>query len=72
MDPTTAEQARIQRLRRLARRHGLWLRKSRIRTPESMAYGKWYLMEPHRNVLVRECQDLDQVEAFLRSEPTQD
>ncbi len=59
------EQARESRLRRLAKLRGYVLRKSRVRDPRSIDYGRWYLIEPTRNYLVANCENLDQVEARL-------
>ena len=59
------EQARESRLRRLAKLRGYVLRKSRVRDPRSIDYGRWYLIEPTRHYLVANCENLDQVEARL-------
>lgn len=86
----TAEKVRENRLRRMAERQGLELRKSRRRDPRAKDYGRWYIVDidreieaaddvatesftAHRRALeiarlefvVKECDDLDAVEALL-------
>jgi hypothetical protein len=86
----TAEKVRENRLRRMAERQGLELRKSRRRDPRAKDYGRWYIVDVDREIeaaddvatesftahrraleiaraefVVKECDDLDAVEAFL-------
>ena len=86
----TAEKVRENRLRRMAERQGLELRKSRRRDPRAKDYGRWYIVDVDREIeaaddvatesftahrraleigraefVVKECDDLDVVEAFL-------
>jgi hypothetical protein len=88
--PVTAEKVRENRLRRMAERQGLELRKSRRRDPRAKDYGRWYIVDVDREIeaaddvatesftarrraleiaraefVVKECDDLDVVEAFL-------
>ena len=55
------------RLRRLAYRQGLVLRKSRRRIPEALDYGRFWLIDPHTNGLVTSESGLDltEVEEWL-------
>lgn len=64
---TRAERAQEARLRRLAQRQDLLLRRSRCRTPEAVGYGQYFVIDPHINGLVSSAygMNLDQVEAFL-------
>ena len=61
----TANRTRENRLRRTAAMHGLKLRKSRRRDPAAPDCGRWCLINEHRNTVVLENVDLDQVEAWL-------
>jgi hypothetical protein len=88
--PVTAEKVRQNRLRRMAERQGLELRKSRRRDPRAKDYGRWYIVDVDREIeaaddvapvsftarrraleiareefVVKVCDDLDVVEAFL-------
>ena len=65
MSDETVDKVRENRLRRMAQRQGLWLRKSRRRDHRALDYGDWYVVEPNRNVLIRTCPTLDCVEACL-------
>jgi hypothetical protein len=57
---------RENRLRRMARRRGLVLRKSRTRDPGALSYGEWWVVDESRNFLVQDkLWDLDQVEQWL-------
>ncbi len=47
-----SEQAREARLRRVARRGGLKLQKSRSRTPQAFGYGTYQLIDPYTSMLV--------------------
>lgn len=44
---------------------GFKLQKSRRRDPRAPDYGRWSLIDPHRNTVLLENVDLDQVEAWL-------
>lgn len=44
---------------------GFKLRKSRRRDPSAPDYGRWCLINQHRNTVILENVDLDQVEAWL-------
>ena len=59
------EKVRENRLRRMARRQGLVLKKSRVRDPRALDYGKWLIVDARGNTLGVECRDIDQVEAKL-------
>ena len=60
------DKIRENRLRRMAERQGLALRKSRRRDPRALDYGAYYLVNPNRNCIVsRERLDLDEVEAYI-------
>ena len=58
---------RENRLRRVAARNGLMLVKSRSRTPESICYGTFMIVDPVVNAIVHagEHLSLDEVEAIL-------
>ncbi len=58
------EKTRAERLRRAARRLGFALRRAEPWTARGAA-GTWYLIDPRRGFLVRECRDLDEAEAWL-------
>jgi hypothetical protein len=64
--------AREQQLRRLARRYGLRLEKSRIRTPQARGYGRYRLIDVQRHAVVyggipdEYSATLDEIERFLR------
>jgi hypothetical protein len=66
------EKVRENRMRRMAERQGLELRKSRRRDPRALDYGTYALVNPRENVVVagvggtgRYEFTLDDVEAFL-------
>jgi hypothetical protein len=67
--------AREQQVRRLARRYGLRLEKSRIRTPQARGYGGYRLFDVPHNAVVyggipdAYCATLDEIERFLRQLP---
>jgi hypothetical protein len=63
----TNDKIRENRLRRMANRQGLQLRKSRRRDPLANDYGAYWLIEPFNNILVSSefGTDLDQVEQAL-------
>ena len=68
MAPNTAEKVRENRLRRMAERQGLALRKSRRRDPRAIDYGVFWLVDPGLNWLVvgePGGWNLDQVEQYL-------
>lgn len=62
-----------QAVRRLARREGYVLRKSRSRDPDNPSYGGYLLIEPERNLLMlgggafNYSADLDEVVDWLKS-----
>jgi hypothetical protein len=62
---TNQEKVRENRLRRMATRRGLLLRKSRVRDRRAIDYGKWYIVDANRNSIEAECRNIDQVEAAL-------
>lgn len=65
------DKIRENRLRRMAERQGLALRKSRRRDPNALAYGLFMVIEPKANVIVAGSSeigfslDLDGVEDWL-------
>ena len=67
----THEKVRENRLRRMAARQGLALRKSRRRDPRAVDYGTYWIIDPYRSVLVWGNTNtgygltLDDVEAWL-------
>jgi len=64
----TVEKVRENRLRRMAERRGLVLKKSRRRDPQAVDYGAYWLVEAEGNFLVYGDQwgtDLDGIEEFL-------
>lgn len=61
----TENTTRQNRLRRTAAMQGFKLQKSRRRDPSAPDYGRWWLIDPHRNTVLLENVDLDQVEAWL-------
>ena len=69
---STRDKNRDARLRRLANRHGLALRKSRLRgTPHADDFGGYRIIDPYRNAIVRGERfdlDLDDVEEYLTAE----
>lgn len=76
---TDSEKVRENRLRRMAERQGLALRKSRRRDPRAIDYDKYALIDPNRNWIVagvagtgRFEWDLDDVEAYLLGEEDED
>jgi hypothetical protein len=66
------DKIRENRLRRMAERQGLYLKKSRRRDPLALDYGAYWLIDPHTNTVVagddRLGISLDDVEHYL-SEP---
>lgn len=65
---TTPETTKENRLRRLAKRAGYRLEKSRARTPHLNDHGLYRLTDPHRNVVIageRFDWTLDDVDGFL-------
>lgn len=70
----TAEKVRENRLRRMAERQGLALRKSPRRDPFALDYGRWWIVEANDDPLTAQVLvhgnapsglSLDQVEAYL-------
>jgi hypothetical protein len=71
MAPNTAEKVRENRLRRMAERQGLALRKSRRRDPRAIDYGVFWLVDPGLNWIVAGelgGWNLDQIEEYLTSD----
>jgi hypothetical protein len=67
---STMERSRENRIRRLARKHGYVLRKSRGRkyVPHSNDFGEYLLIEPYHNRVVlgeRFNATLDDIQAFF-------
>lgn len=64
--------ARENRLRRMAQRQGLMLRRSRTRDPFATSYGRYSMAWAHSNTHAFGAEDgrpaatLDEIEAFLR------
>ncbi len=66
---TNAEKVREDRLRRAARRQGLWLSKSRTRDPRALGYNRWRLTDPNKTEQPIEHRlTIDEVERRLRGE----
>jgi hypothetical protein len=68
----SGDAAREQRLRRIARRQGLAIQKSRSRDPRSLDFGTYGIFDPYTNTIVAHGSpwngyglDLDAVEAQL-------
>lgn len=55
----TAEKVRENRLRRMAERQGLELRKSRRRDPRAKDYGRWYIVDVEREIEAAEIGGYD-------------
>ncbi len=53
------------RLRRRAKRQGLYVTKSRLRTPEVQYYGAYFVIDPESNGQLAACDSLDQLEDKL-------
>jgi hypothetical protein len=65
----SGEKVRENRLRRMAERQGLLLRKSRRRDPRALDYGTYMLIDLHTNALVSgERLTLGEAEAWLTSD----
>jgi hypothetical protein len=63
-----AEKVKENRLRRIAGRRGLILRKSRRRDPQAVDFGAYWLVDAESNFLIYGDQwgtDLDGIEEFL-------
>ena len=71
----TEEKIRENRLRRTADRQGLRLEKSRRRDPRAWDFGTYQIVDLYTNLLVLGDHnrgygcDLDEIEAYLTSEP---
>jgi len=68
----TNEKVRENRLRRMADRQGIALRKSRRRDPRALDYGVYWLIDIRRNMHLDPRGDgmtLDEVEDYLTAEP---
>lgn len=71
-----AERTREQRLRRMAERQGLALKKSPRRDPYALDFGTYILVDPDTNALVlggpsggfAHAPDLDDIEAYLKGD----
>ncbi len=64
----TSKKVRENRVRRMAARQGLILRKSRRRDPHALDYGGYWLIDDEANTLIvgeRWGMSLDDVEAWL-------
>ena len=59
------EKVEVDRLRRVARRQGLYLMKSRRRDPRAPDFGRFHLIRPESNIHVAENLTLDQVRKRL-------
>ena len=66
---TESDKTRENRLRRMADRQGLSIRKSRRRDPRTRDYGTYMVIDPYRNWVVSgEYLTLDDVEEYLTSD----
>jgi hypothetical protein len=65
----TDDKVRENRLRRMAARQGLSLRRSRRRDPRAIDYGVYWLVDPKTDALRTPADgiNLDKIEAFLTS-----
>jgi hypothetical protein len=61
----SSDKVRENRLRRMADRQGLALRKRRRRDPRALDYGLYDLIEPTEKWAVAEAMTIDEVEAWL-------
>lgn len=61
------DDVRENRLRRMAERQGLVMRKSRRRDPRAVDYGLYWLSDANTNTLVTDERglNLDEIEAYL-------
>ena len=64
----TAEKIRENRLRRMAERQGLELRKSRRRDPRAKDYGRWYIVDVEREIEAAEIGGYDVATASYRAQ----
>lgn len=65
------EKTRENRLRRMADRQGLTLRKHRRRDPRAIDFGTYYLVDAASNYIVAgERMDIDEVEHYLTQDPS--
>jgi hypothetical protein len=61
-----SEKVRENRLRRMAERQGLGIRKVRRRDPRALDYGTWTIYDLSTNAVVAgERMSIDEVEAYL-------
>jgi hypothetical protein len=67
-DETRAERTRYQRLRRMAERQGLQLRKSRRRDPRALDFGDYWLTAGDDLVPHSRGRGLDHIEEILTGE----
>ncbi len=70
MDSSIDEKVRENRLRRMAQRQDLIIRKSRRRDPRAHDYGIYHLFDPYHNAIVLEgASSLDEIEEWLTRDP---
>jgi hypothetical protein len=69
------QKIRENRLRRMASRQGLAIRKSRTRDPRAIDYGRWAIIDPYADAVVagteaigRPHWTLDDVERYLEGD----
>ena len=62
----TQEKVRENRLRRMAQRQGLTIRKSARRDPRAIDYGRWWVV--HSDERIVELTDIDALERYLTGE----
>jgi len=62
---SSPEKTKENRLRRVARREGYFLRKSRRRDVWSPDFGRYYVVDPRTNIPAFESDDLDAIERWL-------
>lgn len=65
---STAEKTRETRLRRMAERQGLTIRKSRRRDPRAIDYGRWWVVHSGGDRRLVELKDTDALERYLTGE----
>lgn len=62
---TDVQKVRENRLRRVARRRGIELLKSRRRDVRASDYGSWMAVDISTNSLLVECDNVDELEDWL-------
>jgi len=65
---STEEKTRETRLRRMAERQGLTIRKSRRRDPRAIDYGRWWVVHSNTDRRLVELTDIDSLERYLMGE----